>query len=90
MLRTGQEHLESLRDGRVVYIGSERVDDVTIHPAFRNRPERACSCLPERARRRDPGGNETQARSLGDQLTLENRGIHERRMAWPRAVRSTV
>ena len=29
MLRTGKEHLESLRDGRVVYIGGERVDDVT-------------------------------------------------------------
>ena len=36
MLRTGKEHLELLRDGRVVYIGSERVDDVTRHPAFRN------------------------------------------------------
>jgi 4-hydroxyphenylacetate 3-monooxygenase len=36
MLKTGNEHLESLRDGRVVYIGAERVDDVTTHPAFRN------------------------------------------------------
>ena len=36
MLRSGKEHLESLRDGRVIYIGSERVDDVTQHPAFRN------------------------------------------------------
>src|SRR5262245_34061174 len=36
MLKTGKEHLESLRDGRVVYIGSEKVDDVTAHPAFRN------------------------------------------------------
>src|SRR3989454_9620703 len=36
MLKTGSEHLESLRDGRVVYIGSERVDDVTTHPGFRN------------------------------------------------------
>jgi len=36
MLKTGKEHLESLRDGRVVYIGSEKVDDVTSHPAFRN------------------------------------------------------
>src|SRR6185503_11460414 len=36
MLKTGAEHLKSLRDGRVVYIGSERVDDVTTHPAFRN------------------------------------------------------
>src|SRR5258707_5782562 len=34
MLRTGKEHLESLRDGRVVYVGSERVTDVTMHPEF--------------------------------------------------------
>jgi 4-hydroxyphenylacetate 3-monooxygenase len=36
MLKSGTEHLEGLRDGRVVYIGSERVTDVTSHPAFRN------------------------------------------------------
>ena len=36
MLLTGQEYLESIRDGRKVYIGSEEVPDVTIHPAFRN------------------------------------------------------
>ena len=36
MLKTGAEHLESLRDGRRVYIGGEPVDDVTAHPAFRN------------------------------------------------------
>jgi 4-hydroxyphenylacetate 3-monooxygenase len=36
MLKTGAEHLESLRDGRVVYIGAEKIDDVTTHPAFRN------------------------------------------------------
>jgi 4-hydroxyphenylacetate 3-monooxygenase len=36
MLRTGEEHLKSIRDGRVIYIGNERVDDVTRHPAFCN------------------------------------------------------
>ena len=36
MLLTGQEYLESIRDGRRVYVGSELVDDVTTHPAFRN------------------------------------------------------
>ena len=36
MLKTGAEHLESLRDGRVVFVGGERVTDVTTHPAFRN------------------------------------------------------
>jgi 4-hydroxyphenylacetate 3-monooxygenase len=33
---TGDEYLESLRDGREVYIDGEKVDDVTEHPAFRN------------------------------------------------------
>jgi aromatic ring hydroxylase len=33
---TGSEYLESLRDGREVYIDGERVADVTAHPAFRN------------------------------------------------------
>ena len=33
---TGEEYLESLRDGREVYIYGRRVDDVTTHPAFRN------------------------------------------------------
>jgi 4-hydroxyphenylacetate 3-monooxygenase len=35
MLKTGAEHLESIRDGRTVYIGREKVADVTTHPAFR-------------------------------------------------------
>ena len=33
---TGDEYLESLRDGREIYIRGERVKDVTEHPAFRN------------------------------------------------------
>ena len=33
---TGAEYLESLRDGREVYVYGERVADVTAHPAFRN------------------------------------------------------
>lgn len=33
---TGKEFLESLRDGREVWIYGERVADVTSHPAFRN------------------------------------------------------
>ncbi len=36
MLRTGSDYLEALRDGRKVYIGSELVEDVTKHHAFRN------------------------------------------------------
>src|SRR5579862_2269281 len=35
-MRTGETHLESLRDGRQVYYLGEAVGDVTSHPAFRN------------------------------------------------------
>lgn len=35
-LLDGKAYLESLRDGREVYIYGERVKDVTTHPAFRN------------------------------------------------------
>ncbi len=33
---TGKEFLESLRDGREIWIYGQRVPDVTTHPAFRN------------------------------------------------------
>jgi len=33
---TGEEYLESLRDGRKVYIDGELIRDVTKHPAYRN------------------------------------------------------
>src|SRR3954451_17331461 len=33
---TGVEYLESLRDGREIWLYGERVEDVTTHPAFRN------------------------------------------------------
>ena len=36
MLIDGKEKLERMRDGRAIYIGAERVNDVTPHPAFRN------------------------------------------------------
>ncbi|MDR0359194.1 MAG: 4-hydroxyphenylacetate 3-hydroxylase family protein [bacterium] len=33
---SSEEYLESLRDGRQIYIDGEQVADVTTHPAFRN------------------------------------------------------
>jgi 4-hydroxyphenylacetate 3-monooxygenase len=36
LLRTGEQYLASLRDGRRIRVGGELVDDVTAHPAFRN------------------------------------------------------
>src|SRR3954470_571695 len=35
MIKTGAEYRESIRDGREVWINGERVDDVTVHPAFK-------------------------------------------------------
>lgn len=35
MIRTGQQYIDSIRDGRVVYINGERVKDVPTHPMFR-------------------------------------------------------
>jgi 4-hydroxyphenylacetate 3-monooxygenase len=34
MLMGGTEYLDSIRDGRRVYVGGELVEDVTTHPAF--------------------------------------------------------
>lgn len=36
MLLNGKEYLESIRDGRTIYVGSEQIKDVTTHPAFAN------------------------------------------------------
>jgi 4-hydroxyphenylacetate 3-monooxygenase len=36
MIKRGADYLEGLRDGRVLYVGGERVVDVTTHPGFRN------------------------------------------------------
>ena len=36
MLKNGADYLAGLRDGRIIYVGGERVDDVTTHPGFRN------------------------------------------------------
>ncbi|MGW6446230.1 4-hydroxyphenylacetate 3-hydroxylase family protein [Lentzea sp. NPDC055074] len=33
---TGEEYIESIRDGREIFLGGEKVGDVTTHPAFRN------------------------------------------------------
>jgi 4-hydroxyphenylacetate 3-monooxygenase len=36
MMRTGAQYKNALRDGRNLYLGGERVDDVTTHKAFKN------------------------------------------------------
>ena len=36
MIKTGEQHIKSLRDKRQIYLDGVVVDDVTTHPAFRN------------------------------------------------------
>ena len=36
MLRTGEKYIADIKGRADVYVGGERVDDVTTHPAFRN------------------------------------------------------
>ena len=43
MTKTGQDHLNSLRDGRSVYLDGHLVDDVVDHPAYRNAIRSAAS-----------------------------------------------
>jgi 4-hydroxyphenylacetate 3-monooxygenase len=35
MLKTGRDFLRGLKDGRVVYVGGEQVEDIAAHPGFR-------------------------------------------------------
>jgi len=35
MIRTPEQYVESLRDGRVIYLNGEKIPDITKHPAFR-------------------------------------------------------
>ena len=58
MLKSGREHLERLRDGRIVYVGDERIDDVTAHPYFRNAAQTVAAIYDMKA---DPARRETMS-----------------------------
>src|SRR5215472_1372068 len=48
--KTGADHIQSLRDGRTVYIDGQQVDDVTTHAAFRNAVASAANLYDHQAR----------------------------------------
>ena len=53
-MRSGPQFVESLRDGRAVYLDGAKVDDVTTHPAFAE-PIRQVAAMYDLARERwDP------------------------------------
>lgn len=63
MIRSGKQYLESLRDGRTILIGDERVSDPTTHPAFRKAAETFAALYDMKA---DP--------ALADIMTFEEGG----------------
>ena len=67
MLRTGAQHLKSLRDGRIVYIGSERVTDVTEHPAFREAARTVAGLFDLKA---DPRNEELSYEEDGERFSM--------------------
>ncbi len=36
MLKTGKDHIDTLRDGRAIYLHGQRIEDTTTHPAYHN------------------------------------------------------
>ncbi len=56
-VKTGADHLASLRDGRSVYLDGELVDDVTTHPAYKNAVHQAAALYDFQA---DPANLELQ------------------------------
>jgi 4-hydroxyphenylacetate 3-monooxygenase len=48
--KTGAQHVQSLRDGRAVYLDGQLVADVTTHPAFRNAVQSAAALYDFQAR----------------------------------------
>ena len=68
MIRTGEEYRESLRDGRAVWIDGERVEDVTVHPAFTPIVDGAGADLRPGARAVDTGGDVLHRRGDGAAL----------------------
>ncbi|WP_172328227.1 4-hydroxyphenylacetate 3-hydroxylase N-terminal domain-containing protein [Mangrovicoccus sp. HB161399] len=62
---TGAEFLDSIRDGREIYVHGERVRDVTAHPAFRNSARMVARWYDRLAAERDTLGRPTDTGSGG-------------------------
>jgi 4-hydroxyphenylacetate 3-monooxygenase len=56
MIKTGKEYLESIRDGRQIYVGRERIEDATTHPAFANGARTFAAIYDDKA---DPANRDT-------------------------------
>ncbi|RWA69719.1 MAG: 4-hydroxyphenylacetate 3-monooxygenase [Mesorhizobium sp.] len=88
MIKTGAQHIETLRDGRQVHINGQAAGDVTVHPAFR-RTIRSVGALYDFQARPDnrelmtfevPEGGGRRANRIW-QLPRSHAGLVERRRA---------
>jgi 4-hydroxyphenylacetate 3-monooxygenase len=81
VLASGQLKLERMRDGRAVFIGRERVDDVTTHPALRNAAKTVAALYDRKATQPDLYSYEEGGERYGLQwLRCRNRDDLVRRM----------
>src|ERR1700747_421199 len=71
MLRTGQHYLESLNDGRRVWVGNELIDNVATHPKTRGMAHKIAEFY-DLDNRPDPQ----------DQLTFVDEDGERRSMMW--------
>ncbi len=71
VLRTGKQYLEALNDGRNVWVGNEKVDNVATHPLTRDYAARIAEFF-DLHRRKD----------LQDALTFVDDGGERRSMTW--------
>ncbi|HEU4407539.1 MAG TPA: 4-hydroxyphenylacetate 3-hydroxylase N-terminal domain-containing protein [Polyangiaceae bacterium] len=70
-MRTGRQYLESLDDGRQVFLGGRRVPDVAGHPALRGCAQAIAGLYDQH---HDP--------ALGDLLTMESPSGERASLAW--------
>src|SRR6516165_1864564 len=71
VLRTGEQYLRSLDDGRVVWVGNEQIDNVATHPLTREYAARTAEFFDLHHRE-----------ALWDVLTFVDEGGVRRSMTW--------
>lgn len=88
MIKTGAQHVETLRDGRHVYINGRLATDVTVHPGFRRAVHSIASLYDFQAQPENrelmtfevPGGDGARANRIW-QLPLSYADLVQRRRA---------
>src|SRR5262245_24210834 len=71
VLRTGKQYLEALNDGRVVWVGNEKIDNVATHPLTRDYAHRTAEFF-----------DLHQRAELQDILTFVDQDGERRSMTW--------